>query len=92
MLKITLNINEINYKSVGDKILEISGKSENNTFTKRILAKIGALAVKKLPPHMLETLLIKIINTESQPICSALNKLAKENGIEISVSSLSVTK
>ena len=92
MLKVTLKINEINYQSVSDKILEISAKSENNTFTKRILTKIGALAVKKLPFNILESLLIKIINAESQPICSILNKLAKENGIEISVSSLSITK
>ena len=92
MLKINLKINEINYKSVGNKILEISEKSENNSFLNRILTKLGALAVKKLPSSILETLLIKIINAENQPICSALTKLAKENGFDISVSNLIVTK
>ncbi len=92
MPKITLKINEINYKSVGNKILELSDKSENNSLLKRILTKIAALAVKKLPSSILETLLIKIINAESQPICSALNKLAKENGIDVSVSNLTITK
>ncbi len=92
MLKVTLKINEINYQSVGDKILEISAKSENNTFAKRILTKLGALAVKKLPSSILEALLIKIINAESSTICSALTKLAKENGFDVSVNNLSVTK
>ena len=92
MLKVTLKINGINYESIGNKILEVSDKSENNTFAKRILTKIGALAVKKLPATILESLLIKIINAESQAICSVLTKMAKENGFDISVSSLSITK
>lgn len=92
MLKVTLKINGINYESIGNKILEISEKSKNNTFIKRILTKIGVQAVKKLPTAILESLLIKIINAESQPICSALTKLANENGIDVSVSNLSVTK
>ena len=92
MLKVTLKINGINYESIGNKILEVSDKSENNTFAKRILTKIGVSAVKKLPPHILESLLVKIINSESQNICSTLTRLAKENSIDVSVSNLSVTK
>ena len=92
MPKVTLRINEINYKSIGNKLLKIADKPENASFAKRLFTRIGALAINNLPISLLENLIIKIINTESQTICSVLTKLAKENGIDLSVSNLSVTK